>query len=99
MRDGDQVLPRINGHFGVEPDQRAVLRAQVNELLDRCVQAFENAGVPVAVVSGGSTPSRYESDLFHGVNEVRSGTYIFNDRNTVGVSAARNDASWADKRS
>jgi D-serine deaminase-like pyridoxal phosphate-dependent protein len=42
-------------------------------------------------VSGGSTPSRYESDLFHGVNEVRPGTYIFNDRNTVGVSAAALD--------
>jgi D-serine deaminase-like pyridoxal phosphate-dependent protein len=76
------------GHFGVEPEQRAILRAQVNEQLDRCVETFGHAGVPVSVVSGGSTPSRYESDQFHGVNEVRPGTYIFNDRNTVGVSAA-----------
>lgn len=83
-----QGLMFFPGHFGVEPAERAVLRAQVNELLDRCVESFANAGVPVAVVSGGSTPSRYESDLFHGVNEVRPGTYIFNDRNTVGVSAA-----------
>lgn len=79
------------GHFGVEPEQRAVLRAQVNEQLDRCVETFAQAGLPIAVVSGGSTPSRYESDLFHGVNEVRPGTYIFNDRNTVGVSAAALD--------
>lgn len=76
------------GHFGVEPDERAVLRAQVNEQLDRCVETFARAGLPIAVMSGGSTPSRYESDQFHGVNETRPGTYIFNDRNTVGVSAA-----------
>ncbi|HXQ71745.1 MAG TPA: alanine racemase [Pyrinomonadaceae bacterium] len=76
------------GQFGVEPHERAVLRAQVNQLLDRCVETFAHVGLPISVISGGSTPSRYESDCFHGVNEVRPGTYIFNDRNTVGVSAA-----------
>ena len=79
------------GHFGVSPDQRAVLRKQVNEFLDRCYEAFERAGLSFAIVSGGSTPSRYESEFFHGVNEVRPGTYIFNDRSTVGVSAATVD--------
>lgn len=83
-----QGLMFYPGHFGVAPAERAVLRAQVNELLDRCVESFARANLPIAVVSGGSTPSRYESDQFHGVNEVRPGTYIFNDRNTVGVSAA-----------
>jgi D-serine deaminase-like pyridoxal phosphate-dependent protein len=79
------------GHFGVDPEQRKTLRAQVNELLDRCLETFSRAGVPITTISGGSTPSRYESDLFHGVNETRPGTYIFNDRNTVGVSAASFD--------
>ena len=79
------------GHFGVDPDERAVLRAQVNELLDRCLETFERARLPLHTISGGSTPSRYETDLFHGVNETRPGTYIFNDRNTVGVSAANLD--------
>lgn len=79
------------GHFGVEPEERAVLRQQVNDYLDRCLETFDRAGLPIRVVSGGSTPSRYESDRFHGVNEVRPGTYIFNDRNTVGVSAASLD--------
>ena len=86
-----QGLMFFPGHLGVEPEERAVLRAQVNELLDRCVESFASAGLPIAVMSGGSTPSRYESDRFHGVNEVRPGTYIFNDRNTVGVSAAALD--------
>lgn len=79
------------GHFGVAPEERSVLRRQVNAFLDRCLDTFERAGLPIRVVSGGSTPSRYESDRFHGVNEVRPGTYIFNDRNTVGVSAASLD--------
>ncbi|HEY2961942.1 MAG TPA: alanine racemase [Pyrinomonadaceae bacterium] len=86
-----QGLMFFPGHFGVQPDERALLRARVNELLDRCSETFARAGVPVKTLSGGSTPSRYESELFHGVNEVRPGTYIFNDRNTVGVSAASLD--------
>jgi D-serine deaminase-like pyridoxal phosphate-dependent protein len=76
------------GHFGVGPEERDVLRAHVNEYLERSLAAFERAGVPVAVVSGGSTPTAYEGGSFYGVNEVRPGTYIFNDRNTVAVSAA-----------
>lgn len=76
------------GHFGVEPEQRSVLRAQVNELLERVFEACTREQLPLSIVSGGSTPAAYESELFHHVNEVRPGTYIFNDRNTVGVSAA-----------
>ena len=76
------------GHFGVLPEQRSVLRAKVNELLDRVFEACEREQLSLPVVSGGSTPAAYEGDFFHRVNEVRPGTYIFNDRNTVGVSAA-----------
>jgi D-serine deaminase-like pyridoxal phosphate-dependent protein len=76
------------GHFGVLPEQRSALRAQVNEFLDRVFEACAREQLPLSIVSGGSTPAAYESDFFHGVNEVRPGTYIFNDRNTVGVSAA-----------
>jgi D-serine deaminase-like pyridoxal phosphate-dependent protein len=76
------------GHFSVEPEERVALRTQVNDFLQRTLAAFERAGVRVAVVSGGSTPTAYEGGSFYGVNEVRPGTYIFNDRNTVAVSAA-----------
>ena len=79
------------GHFGVLPEQRSVLRAQVNEFLDRVFEACAREQLPLSIVSGGSTPAAYESDFFHRVNEVRPGTYIFNDRNTVGVSAASLD--------
>jgi D-serine deaminase-like pyridoxal phosphate-dependent protein len=76
------------GHFTVGPEQRAELRTQVNEFLDRSLETFSRAELPLAIVSGGSTPTAYESSLFHGVNEVRPGMYIFNDRTTAGIQAA-----------
>jgi D-serine deaminase-like pyridoxal phosphate-dependent protein len=79
------------GQFGVAPEERAAMRIQVNDFLKRTLQAFSDAGLPVTIVSGGSTPTAYEGGYFHGVNEVRPGTYIFNDRNTVAVSACTLD--------
>jgi len=76
------------GHFVVSSEQRSTLRVQVNDQLDRTLEAFERADLPVATVSGGSTPTGYESGLFRGVTEVRPGMYIFNDRNMVGIGAA-----------
>jgi D-serine deaminase-like pyridoxal phosphate-dependent protein len=79
------------GHFGVAPDERASLRIQVNDFLKRTLEVLSDAGLPAAIVSGGSTPTAYEGSLFYGVNEVRPGTYIFNDRNTVAISACTLD--------
>jgi D-serine deaminase-like pyridoxal phosphate-dependent protein len=76
------------GHFQVARDERAALRIKVNEFLGRTLETFERVGLSVAIVSGGSTPSAFESEEFVGVNEVRPGMYIFNDRNMVGISAA-----------
>jgi D-serine deaminase-like pyridoxal phosphate-dependent protein len=38
-------------------------------------------------VSGGSTPTLFESHRIAGLNEIRPGTYIFNDKNTVASGA------------
>jgi len=79
------------GHFGVGPEQRASLRTQVNDFLDRSRETFDRAGLRLPIISGGSTPTAYESSLFHGVNEVRPGMYIFNDRNTAAIDACSLD--------
>jgi D-serine deaminase-like pyridoxal phosphate-dependent protein len=79
------------GQFGVAPDERAAMRTQVNDFLKRTLDTLSDADLPASVVSGGSTPTAYEGGLFFGVNEVRPGTYIFNDRNTVAVSACTPD--------
>ncbi len=40
-------------------------------------------GLEPRIVSGGSTPTLFHSHCIPGVNEIRPGTYIFNDKNTV----------------
>lgn len=76
------------GHFQVPEKERAELRIGVNEFLERAVTKLERAGISVPIVSGGSTPTARECHLFFGVNEIRPGMYIFNDRNMVGVGIA-----------
>ena len=59
-----------------------------NVKLDQLYALFDSAGVPYPVVSGGNTPAAFQSHQFHGVTEIRPGTYIFNDRNTVDAESA-----------
>ena len=68
--------------------ERAALLVGVNELLGRTQVAFERAGLPLATISGGSTPTAYDAHQFIGLNEVRPGMYIFNDRNMKGIGVA-----------
>jgi len=77
------------GQFQVEKSQRAGLLPGVNEFLSDSLSRLEQAGIPVVTVSGGSTPTAREGHLFYGVNEIRPGMYIFNDRNMVGVGVAQ----------
>jgi len=76
------------GQFVVGPTARTALLGEVNDLLGRVQEAFEQAGWPLATVSGGSTPTAYDAHHFRGVNEVRPGMYIFNDRNMEGIGVA-----------
>lgn len=48
---------------------------------------FERAGLRPEIVSGGSTPLLFRSHEIEGLNEIRPGTYVFNDRNTVASGA------------
>ena len=57
--------------------------AQVSELLTSVLDDFRKSGIQVNVVSGGSTPTLFHSHLVEGLNEIRPGTYVFNDLNTV----------------
>src|SRR5262245_9087240 len=76
------------GHFQVTEQERAALLPGVNDLLRESLNRLERAGISAEIVSGGSTPTAREGHLFHGVNEIRPGMYIFNDRNMVGIGIA-----------
>jgi D-serine deaminase-like pyridoxal phosphate-dependent protein len=56
---------------------------QLAALIEEMLCDLERANLKPRIVSGGSTPTLFRSHRLAGVNEIRPGTYIFNDRNTV----------------
>jgi D-serine deaminase-like pyridoxal phosphate-dependent protein len=69
------------GHIKLDAAEDAPLRA-VQADITEAKALVESAGIEVGIVSGGSTPTLFESHQISGMNEIRPGTYIFNDRNT-----------------
>lgn len=55
----------------------------LNQTLAGILDSLDKAGLKPRVVSGGSTPTMHHSHRVKGMNEIRPGTYIFNDRNTI----------------
>ena len=53
----------------------------------RARQLLDQAGLRPSVVSGGSTPTLWESHRIEGLTEIRPGTYVFNDRTTAQAGA------------
>jgi D-serine deaminase-like pyridoxal phosphate-dependent protein len=64
-----------------EPGLRAL--AQLSDLLRGILDDFRAAGIEAGIVSGGSTPTLFHSHEIHGLTEIRPGTYVFNDVNTM----------------
>jgi D-serine deaminase-like pyridoxal phosphate-dependent protein len=80
------------GHVKDPNDEQEIAQLQtaILELVDR----FVAMRIPAPIVSGGSTPLLWHSHRFDGLNEIRPGTYIFNDRNTwAGGACAREDCA------
>lgn len=82
---GVMVYP---GHIMGSVEERERLLVAENEKLSMLMSQLGSAGLDCPVVSGGNTPAAFISHRFVAVNEIRSGTYIFNDKNTVGCEAA-----------
>ena len=71
------------GHIkNLDEAGRAALDA-LSALLTNVVRDLKQAGLEPGIVSGGSTPTMFHSHEVAEMNEIRPGTYIFNDRNTV----------------
>ena len=56
---------------------------ELGRLIESVLEDFRRADIAVNIVSGGSTPALYQSHKLHGLTEIRPGTYVFNDLNTV----------------
>ena len=72
------------GHIHGDEAQRNSQMLEMKQLLDHLLKRFDEAGLSIPVISGGSTPSLFQSHMLEdGVTEIRPGTSIFNDRNTL----------------
>lgn len=71
------------GHIKMldEEGMRAV--EELDGLVGTILDDLKRAGIEARIVSGGSTPTLFHSHRVRGLNEIRPGTYIFNDKNTV----------------
>ncbi len=63
--------------------QDAAALAALAALISGLVAEARAAGFELPIVSGGSTPTEWHSHEVAGMNEIRPGTYVFNDRNTI----------------
>jgi D-serine deaminase-like pyridoxal phosphate-dependent protein len=87
--DGILFYPgHIRQHVSAQDD---AIR-DVNVGLQRILAALDDAGLEPRIVSAGSTPAAWASHRMPGVNEIRPGTYIFNDRTTAAMGAC----AWED---
>jgi D-serine deaminase-like pyridoxal phosphate-dependent protein len=68
-------------------DQNDGQIAELSSAIARLRDEFERSGLKPEIVSGGSTPLLFRSHEIEGLNEIRPGTYIFNDMNTVASGA------------
>lgn len=61
------------------------------EFVGQAKSAFDRAGIPIHVVSGGGTPNAWIAHTIPGLTEVRVGTYIYNDRTQIEQGSATLD--------
>jgi len=71
------------GHVTALPDRQAAALGLVAEKLDEAIDCFDARGLCRGIVSGGSTPTAYQSHLIRRGTEIRPGTCVYNDLNIV----------------
>ena len=79
------------GHIRLPQEEQGSLLAQVAERLGASLDALDRAGLPPATVSGGSTPTLFQSHRIPGLTEIRPGTVIFHDRDSVALGVGTLD--------
>lgn len=65
-----------------DEQQRGEEIARLSADVERTIDACRRAGLPLEIVSAGSTPAAEMSHLVAGITEIRPGTYVYNDLNT-----------------
>jgi D-serine deaminase-like pyridoxal phosphate-dependent protein len=79
------------GHIRVPAPEQPPLLEEVSRRLGTVLAALEAGGLAPPVVSGGSTPTLWQSHLTPGLTEIRPGTAIFHDRDMVELGVCATD--------
>jgi D-serine deaminase-like pyridoxal phosphate-dependent protein len=79
------------GHIWAKPDQQQEQLWLVDEHASAVIEMLAAHGLACEVVSGGSTPTAFQSHHVNSLTEIRPGTYVFNDRNTLDAGACTLD--------
>jgi D-serine deaminase-like pyridoxal phosphate-dependent protein len=79
------------GHIRVPIPDQAEAVGEVGARLQETLAALERAGLPPEIVSGGSTPTLWDSHAIVGLTEIRSGSCIFFDGEGLGLGVASHD--------
>lgn len=80
------------GHIREHVSEQDSAIDRVSEDLQKHLEALREHGLEPEIVSAGSTPAAFASHRMHGVNEIRPGTYVYNDRTTEAIGACE----WKD---
>jgi D-serine deaminase-like pyridoxal phosphate-dependent protein len=78
--DGLMCYP---GHVVTRSSEQAAALTAISKMLDHAIAELKRSGLQCRIVSGGSTPTAFNSHLVPQLTEIRPGTYIFNDWNTA----------------
>jgi D-serine deaminase-like pyridoxal phosphate-dependent protein len=87
--DGVMFFPGQLSHG--PPTSYASALAAIDAHLAEVIDLWKKSGLECRIVSGGSTPAASQSHLLTKLTEIRPGTYIFNDMNSVHSQCATLD--------
>jgi len=79
------------GHVREPVGQQDAKLEELNAALGNAINSFDQAGLHPRIVSGGSTPTLWNTHEISGVTEFRPGTYVYNDRTTAAIGACEWD--------
>jgi len=71
------------GHIQCPPAEQEPALAEVSRKVGDALELWAEHGLEARVISGGSTPTAFQSHLVADLTEIRPGTYIYNDMNGV----------------
>ncbi len=71
------------GHVLAPAEEQAQELARIDTLLGEALDRLKQRGLHASIISGGSTPTLFQSHQITRQNEIRPGTSLYNDMNTV----------------